>query len=80
MFTDVQAFLGKIITIMMDEYSTREVLGKFIIRINACMPFLLMNDFRISTANNSLQRLTVLKTFLQHEMSQVGADPKDFNF
>lgn len=53
-FTDAQQFLNKIITVMMDEVSTREVLGKFVMCINNSMPFLLMNDFRISQANNSL--------------------------
>lgn len=64
MFTDAHAFVSKAITIMMDEVSTREAIGRFLMRLNECLPFLLMNDFRVSHANNSLQRLQVLKRLL----------------
>jgi hypothetical protein len=70
-FTDAHVFLQKIITVMMDEVSTRELLGRFVIKINQSLPFLLMNDYRVSYASNSLQRLTVLRNFLSHSASKV---------
>jgi hypothetical protein len=71
-FSDAHAFVAKIITVMMDEVSTRELLGRFVIKINLSMPFLLMNDYRVSHANNSLQRLEVLKNFLTHSASSAS--------
>ena len=69
LFTDAQAFIQRIITVMMDEVSTRESLGKFVIKVNQSLPFLIMNDFRVSHASNSLQRLEVLKNFLSNPQS-----------
>lgn len=48
LFNDAIEFIKKCITVMMDEPSTREILSKFVSKINNSMPFLLMNDFRIS--------------------------------
>ena len=56
MFKDAQSFLRQLIAAMMDEPSTRESLSRVILKLNDQMPFLLMNDYRISCANNSLQR------------------------
>jgi hypothetical protein len=65
-FSDAHIFLQKIITVMMDEVSTREPLGRFVIKVNKSLPFLLMNDYRISHGSNSLMRLEVLRNFLTH--------------
>jgi len=54
MFVDAQKALSKVITIMLDEPSTREVLSRFVVQINRSLPFLLLNDYRISYATNSL--------------------------
>ena len=64
-FTDAQGFLRDLIAAMMDEPSTRESCTRAIIKLNAQLPFLLMNDFRIACANNSLQRQEVIKGLLQ---------------
>jgi len=50
LFTDAIEFLKKIITVMMDEPSTRETLSKFVSKLNQSMPFLIMNDYRVSLA------------------------------
>ena len=61
MFEDAQAFLKQIVTIMLDEPTTRESLGRTIRQFNDALPFLLLNDYRISTASNSLMRVELLK-------------------
>jgi hypothetical protein len=50
LFNDAIEFLRKCITVMMDEPSTREPLSKFISRLNKSLPFLIMNDYRVSVA------------------------------
>ena len=65
MFEDAQEFLKLLITTMMDEPSTRESIIRVILRLNKEMPFLLLNDFRIACANNSLQRQEVIKGLLE---------------
>ena len=50
LFNDAIEFLRKCITVMMDEPSTREPLSKFISRLNQSLPFLIMNDYRVSVA------------------------------
>ena len=50
LFNDAIEFLRKCITVMMDETSTREPLSKFISRLNQSLPFLIMNDYRVSVA------------------------------
>lgn len=49
---------------MMDEPSTRESITRVILKLNAQLPFLLLNDYRIACANNSLQRQEVIKGIL----------------
>ena len=50
LFNDAIEFLRMCITVMMDEPSTREPLSKFISRLNQSLPFLIMNDYRVSVA------------------------------
>ncbi len=38
-FIDSQEFVRKTITVMLDEPSTRDVLGKFMLKINLSLPF-----------------------------------------
>lgn len=64
MFSDPQDFLKQLITAMMDEAATRESITRIILKLNRQYPFLLLNDLRISTANNSLQRQEVIKALL----------------
>ena len=64
MFPDAIEFLRLLITAMMDEPSTRESIARVITKLNKELPFLLMNDYRISCANNSLQRKEVIKALL----------------
>ena len=40
----------------MDIASTRESLIRVVKKINECLPFLLLNDYRLATVTNSLQR------------------------
>ncbi len=70
MFTDAQDFLKNMITIMMDEPSTRESLTRVVMKMHKQLPFLLINDLRISTANNSLQRIEVIKGLLKRATAQ----------
>jgi hypothetical protein len=72
LFVDAQDAVKKVITIMLDEPSTREVLSRFIAQVNRSLPFLLMNDYRISYATNSLQRIEVLKRILTPGNNQRG--------
>jgi hypothetical protein len=39
---------------MLDEPSQRDILSKFMVKLNATLPFVVMNDYRIATATNSL--------------------------
>ena len=64
LFVDAQDAVHKVITIMLDEPSTREMLSRFIVQVNRSLPFLMMNDYRVSYATNSLQRIEVLKKIL----------------
>lgn len=64
-FKDAQAFISKLLQIMLDEPSTREALSKFIIRFNLTLPFLVMNEYRIAQVTNSLMRAELLKKILQ---------------
>ena len=52
------------ITSMMDEPSTKESITRVILKQHQQVPFLLLNDYRIACANNSLQRQEVIKTML----------------
>jgi len=49
---------------MMDEPSTKESLARVVRKINKSLPFLLLNDYRIAHASNSLQRVEVVKALL----------------
>ena len=69
MFPDAQDFLKSMITAMMDEPSTRESCTRVVLKIHKQLPFLLINDLRISTGNNSLQRIEVIKGLLQRAQS-----------
>lgn len=64
LFSDASDFIKKIITVMLDEPSTRDMLGKFTMKVNNSLPFLLMNDYRLSLITNSLQRSQLLKKIL----------------
>lgn len=64
MFIDAQEFIDKMLTVMMDYPSTRDQLAKFTMVLNRSLPFLLMNDYRISVQSNRLQRIEVLKQIL----------------
>ena len=63
-FTDAQGFLRDLIAAMMDEPSTKESLVRVVRKINKSLPFLLLNDYRIAHASNSLQRVEVVKALL----------------
>lgn len=53
-FADAQQFLKQIIVTMMDLPSTRESLIRVVKKLNQCLPFLLLNDYRLATVTNSL--------------------------
>ena len=61
LFDDAQDFLKHIITVMMDEPSTRKSLNRVVKKLNKSLPFLLLNDYRIAHASNSLMRVEVVK-------------------
>ena len=61
LFEDAQDFLKQIVTVMMDEPSTRESLGRVARKLNKSLPFLILNDYRIAHASNSLMRVEVVK-------------------
>jgi len=65
LFKDAVATFKQLVTVMMDEASTREPIGRVLLKMNKSMPFLLLNDYRVSHATNSLQRLEVLKDFIK---------------
>ena len=57
LFNDTQGFIKTIVQVYMDEPCTRVLLNKFIGKVNRSLPFLLMNDYRLATATQSLQRM-----------------------
>lgn len=67
-FSDSQEFVRKTITVMLDEPSTRDALGRFMLKINATLPFQLINDYRLALASNSLTRAQLLKKILGTEV------------
>ena len=69
MFKDPSEFLKLMITSMMDEPSTRESITRVILKLHEQLPFLLLNDYRIALANNSLQRQEVIKSLLNRAAS-----------
>ena len=68
LFEDASAFLRQVITTYMDEPPTRQILSHFIKKINKSLPFLLFNDLRLANANNSLQRMQVVKGLIANKM------------
>jgi len=54
LFGDVKDWVRQIITCMMHEPSTKESLSRVLRKINKSLPFLLMNDYRLAHASNSL--------------------------
>lgn len=54
MFENASEYFSEIITVMMDEPFSREVLSNVVIKINKSMPFLILNDLRIAIKSNSL--------------------------
>ena len=65
MFKDAGEFVRKVLTVMLDEPSQRDVLSKFMVKLNSTLPFIVMNDYRIATATNSLQRTALLARILK---------------
>lgn len=64
MMPDAQNFLKGMITAMLDEPSTRESIARVLLIFHHQLPFLLINDYRIACANNSLTRQEVIKGLL----------------
>lgn len=65
MFTNAPEFVRKVLTVMLDEPSQRDVLSKFMVKLNTTLPFIVMNDYRIATATSSLQRAALLARILK---------------
>lgn len=59
-FKDPQQYVKNVIAIMMDETHGRDNLIQIIKEFNKKTPFLILNDFRIAHATNSLRRVEVL--------------------
>ena len=66
MFVDVQAFQRQLVTVMMDEPTTKEAITRMLTRINENMPFLVVNDYRLSIGSNQPRRVDILKHLLQN--------------
>ena len=64
LFKDSIKFISKIISTYLDERTTRESIIAFLKILNIVCPVLLMNDFRIAKATNSLQRVEVLQNII----------------
>ena len=54
LFKDAPEFVDKILTVMIDYPTTRDQLSKFVMVLNKSLPFLLMNDYRISIMSHRL--------------------------
>lgn len=63
-FEEPQTFIKNIIAIMMDETTGRDNLVQIVHEFNKKLPFMVLNDFRIATASNSLRRVEMLKTLI----------------
>lgn len=48
MFKEPAEFIDKIITVMLDEPTTRDHLGKYTMVLTKSLPFMMMNDYRIA--------------------------------
>jgi hypothetical protein len=64
LFADVIAFIGKLLTILMDESHGRETIIKFLSLLNVAAPFLLLNDYRVAKQGNALRRVEMLEHLL----------------
>jgi len=51
---------------MMDEPTTKEAIIRMLTKINEIMPFLVVNDYRLSLGSNQPRRVDVLKYLLQN--------------
>jgi hypothetical protein len=69
MFTDPQQFIDKILTVMLDYPSTRDQLSKMTLVLNLSLPFMMMNDYRLSLGQQRLQRVELLKRILKENQS-----------
>jgi hypothetical protein len=64
MFEDLQAFQRQLVTVMMDEPTTKEAITRMLVRLNESMPFLLLNDYRLSVGANQPRRVEILRHLL----------------
>ena len=62
MFTEPATFIDKLLTTMLDYPSTRDQLSKMTMVLNKSLPFLMMNDYRLSVGQNRLQRVELHAT------------------
>jgi hypothetical protein len=67
LFSDPHNFIKSIIAIMMDETHGRDNLIKIIREFNKKTPFMVLNDFRIAHATNSLRRVEIMKELIFKE-------------
>ena len=63
-FSDPQAYVKNVIAIMMDESTGRDNLINIIKEFNKKTPFVVLNDYRIAYATNSLRRVEILKNLI----------------
>ena len=64
LFNDPQLFLKNIIAIMIDETHGRDTLLQVIKEFNRKTPFMMLNDYRIAVATNSLRRIEILRELI----------------
>ena len=64
LFADPQAFLKHIIATYIDETSGRDNLLQMVKEFNRKCPFMMLNDYRIAMATNSLRRIEVLRELI----------------
>ena len=63
-FDEPQSYLKQVIAVMMDETHCRDSLVKIIKEFNKKTPFMVLNDFRVAQATNSLRRVEMLKQLI----------------
>ena len=63
-FNEPQTYLKQVVAVMMDETHGRDTLVKIIKEFNRKTPFMILNDFRIAQATNSLRRVEMLKQLI----------------
>ena len=63
-FENAQNFIQTVVSTLLDEPSTRESLNNFIVFTTSGYPFLLMNEYRIASATNSLMRAEATKQMI----------------